>query len=127
MIEQFSVFFANLGVPPIVAGLAIGAVFGFFLRGILSPKPAAAVKPAAPAPTVFSQPRADYSGSGRETLRHLNLLASVEADIHDALSRGSKIEAIKILREATGLGLKESKDLIDHLDGSVERRDDARY
>ena len=31
----------------------------------------------------------------------------------DALSRGNKIEAIKLLREHTGLGLKEAKDAVD--------------
>jgi ribosomal protein L7/L12 len=30
-----------------------------------------------------------------------------------ALSQGNKIEAIKILRTAQGLGLKEAKDLVD--------------
>lgn len=31
----------------------------------------------------------------------------------DALNAGNKIEAIKILREATGLGLKEAKDAVE--------------
>lgn len=35
--------------------------------------------------------------------------------ILDALKAGNKIEAIKLYREATGLGLKESKDFIDGL------------
>jgi ribosomal protein L7/L12 len=35
-----------------------------------------------------------------------------------ALARGQQIEAIRLLREATGLGLKEAKDAIDaHLRG----------
>jgi ribosomal protein L7/L12 len=35
-----------------------------------------------------------------------------------ALQRGNSIEAIKLLRESTGLGLKEAKDRIDeHLSG----------
>lgn len=35
-----------------------------------------------------------------------------------ALARGQTIEAIKIVRDQTGLGLKESKDLVDrHLGG----------
>ena len=40
-----------------------------------------------------------------------------------ALQRGSTIEAIKLLRKSTGLGLKEAKDVIDsHAKGtSVER------
>ena len=34
----------------------------------------------------------------------------------DALYSGRKIEAIKQLRELSGLGLKESKDIIDRLE-----------
>lgn len=34
-------------------------------------------------------------------------------DVQDALASGNKIEAIKRLREATGLGLKEAKDRVD--------------
>lgn len=34
-------------------------------------------------------------------------------EISDALERGHKIAAIKVLRGATGFGLKEAKDIID--------------
>jgi len=44
------------------------------------------------------------------------------ADVLAALARGQTIEAIKLLRAATGLGLKEAKDAIDlHLDGRPPR------
>lgn len=33
--------------------------------------------------------------------------------IQDALRRGNKIEAIKLYRELTGVGLAEAKDVID--------------
>ena len=36
------------------------------------------------------------------------------SNVMAALQRGNQIEAIKLLREATGLGLKEARDLIDH-------------
>jgi ribosomal protein L7/L12 len=45
-----------------------------------------------------------------------------------ALQRGSKIEAIKLLREAQGIGLKESKETIErHLAShpELQRRMDA--
>ena len=35
------------------------------------------------------------------------------ADVIAAAQRGEKIEAIKILRERTGLGLKEAKDAVE--------------
>jgi ribosomal protein L7/L12 len=36
-------------------------------------------------------------------------------EISAALAGGNKIEAIKLVRERTGLGLKESKDLVERL------------
>lgn len=34
-------------------------------------------------------------------------------DVLDALQKGRKIEAVRLMREQTGLGLKESKDAVD--------------
>jgi ribosomal L7/L12-like protein len=39
--------------------------------------------------------------------------------IQDALRRGNKIEAIKIYRELTGVGLAEAKDAIDRAERSI--------
>jgi ribosomal protein L7/L12 len=40
-------------------------------------------------------------------------------DVLDALSRGYAIDAIKLLRQSSGLGMKEAKDAIDaHLHGN---------
>ena len=47
--------------------------------------------------------------------------------ILDALKAGSKIEAIKLYREATGLGLKESKDFIDHLLSQLMKDNPGQY
>lgn len=35
------------------------------------------------------------------------------ADVVDALQRGKKIEAVRLLRQHTGLGLKDAKDAVD--------------
>ena len=43
----------------------------------------------------------------------------VPADILEIARSGNKIEAIKQLRERTGLGLKESKDMIDEAVGDT--------
>ena len=40
-------------------------------------------------------------------------LGPLPPTVIDALQRGNKIEAIKLLRESDGLGLKEAKDAID--------------
>ena len=43
-----------------------------------------------------------------------------------ALSRRQVVEAVKIVRDKTGLGLKESKDMVDaYRDGEVPPRDEA--
>jgi ribosomal protein L7/L12 len=47
--------------------------------------------------------------------------------IRDALFAGRKIEAIKIYREATGPGLKESKDLIDVVEARLRVSEPERF
>ncbi len=39
--------------------------------------------------------------------------ALAQPDIRDAIASGRKIEAIRLVRERTGLGLKESKQLVE--------------
>jgi ribosomal protein L7/L12 len=47
---------------------------------------------------------------------------TLPADVLDALRRGQHLEAIKLLREATGIGLKEAKEAVDaHLRGEPAR------
>jgi hypothetical protein len=40
--------------------------------------------------------------------------------IQEALRRGNKIEAIKLYRELTGVGLAEAKDAIDHAERFIK-------
>lgn len=47
--------------------------------------------------------------------------------LEQALFRGNKIEAIKIHRECTGLGLKESKDAIDSLEAELRTRSPEKF
>ena len=42
--------------------------------------------------------------------------------IRSALFAGQKIEAIKLYREATGCGLKESKDVVEALEAELRIR-----
>jgi ribosomal protein L7/L12 len=39
-----------------------------------------------------------------------------------ALQRGEKIQAIKLYREATGVGLKEAKDAVEEIQGQASIR-----
>ncbi len=51
-------------------------------------------------------PRVSLAGPGETE-------ASLPGNVQAALAQGNKIEAIRLLREATGLGLKDAKDRID--------------
>ncbi|AVQ00108.1 hypothetical protein C7S18_13255 [Ahniella affigens] len=106
--------------------MMIGAVFGFLLRGILGNKPAPASQPAASAPSSMHRLGVDLGVPASLDLAKLGVSVAVEANILEALGRGSKIEAIKLLREATGLGLKESKDAIEYLEASIVHANDSR-
>ena len=52
-------------------------------------------------------------------LRHAGVdfdpFRDVPADVQEALARGETIQAIKRLREATGIGLKEAKEFVDEV------------
>lgn len=43
----------------------------------------------------------------------MNESSNLPADVVNAINAGRKIEAIKLLREARGLGLKEAKHAVD--------------
>jgi len=45
----------------------------------------------------------------------------LEAKIRSMLAKRQKVEAIKIYREAYGIGLKEAKDAVDRIEMSMER------
>ena len=42
-------------------------------------------------------------------------------DLEQLLSAGRKIEAIKLVRERTGLGLKEAKDAVERMEALMKR------
>lgn len=68
--------------------------------------PANASRPTTARPTGFSASTA--TGSVPDTVQH-------------ALAQGNKIEAIRLLRDHAGIGLKEAKDRVDALDVSRQR------
>jgi hypothetical protein len=49
------------------------------------------------------------------------------SQLSEALFRGRKIEAIKIYKEATGLGLKEAKDAVDALEADLRARHPGKF
>lgn len=56
-----------------------------------------------PTVVVSQAPAADLGGADY----------GIPTEVVEALDRGRKIEAIKLLRGATGLGLKEAKDMVE--------------
>jgi ribosomal protein L7/L12 len=58
---------------------------------------------------------------GRPTLGEMGMMSTIRLaqelsrEVAELVSKGEKIEAIKLVRERTGLGLKEAKDIVDRL------------
>ena len=57
------------------------------------------------------------AGASPSTLS--NLSSAQQGSIRELIRQNRKIEAIKLYREATGLGLKESKDAVEAMETSV--------
>lgn len=82
----------------IVAGLAFLVLLVLAGRPARRPDPLLGARPAArPAPTPL--PPTD-----------------VEAEARMLVAAGRKIEAIKLVRDATGMGLKQAKDFVEDLE-----------
>lgn len=62
------------------------------------------------------------AGAGSSTAGDRPLAEGLPAEAWEAMRRGRKIQAIKIVREATGLGLAQAKALVEQ---EVERVDAA--
>jgi large subunit ribosomal protein L7/L12 len=91
----------------IVAGVLIG-----FLMRRRAPRQDLSGTPAPPPLRPLAPFRSAAPPQGGPPLTTEQVMA-VEA----ALAQGNKIAAIKLLREATGLGLKESKDAVERMGG----------
>ena len=55
------------------------------------------------------------------------LTDEVREQINQEIFSGSKIAAVKLYREAVGVGLKESKDFIDQLEGKLREEFPNRF
>ncbi|HWG24070.1 50S ribosomal protein L7/L12 [Actinospica sp.] len=77
------------------------------------------------APPPFLPPPAVGGGEPRDAVPGMPAFSAdprLPRAFYEALSDGKKIQAIKLYREATGVGLKEAKDYVDALDPSHHRR-----
>ena len=82
-------------------GLFVGKKSGNVVQVHSSPSPPGPGTPAGPSPASARNVKVPIGNSDweREAISHLQ--------------SGNKIMAIKVVREATGLGLRESKDLVE--------------
>jgi len=125
--------FQAIGVDPAWGGVAVGAILGWVACRMRTSNhdasPAIAPLETTPAPPVARLDparRLQDLGSSTTTRTVHKVSFHIDGQEHvldgeqaeafqEALRDDRKIEAIKILREATGLGLKEAKDLVDAL------------
>jgi Ribosomal protein L7/L12 C-terminal domain len=61
-------------------------------------------------------PKDDGAVAAEVEGQELDIDAAVLDEVRRLSDNGQKIEAIKVLREATGLGLAEAKQIVDSLD-----------
>ena len=79
----------------------------------LRSKPAGVIAIKKAVPAIEKSPGAQPRPAGlMGTIRHMQ---GTSEKVKQLARNGQKIEAIKLLRERTGLGLKEAKDLVDRL------------
>ena len=120
--QALSEFLVRMGVDPLTGGIVLGFVGGWLFarmrrRGDQRPQAQAGdtgVATAAPgaSPLALSALRAALRNQGSDAE-----LASEQArEVLALLQARQKLEAIKLLRSLTGLGLKETKDVCDEVE-----------
>jgi len=112
-----------MGMPGEYAFLLIGSVVGFllgFFVGKLVVDPAA-VRPGTPRTPDIPEPAAPETPGLNLVVngRVVDIPSETLNRIHGLLQASDKIEAIKLVREATGMGLAEAKAVIDSLEKLV--------
>lgn len=119
--KAISDFFSSHGIDPFLAGLVAGVLLLVTVRVVFSGgKVSSPLRLQAGldggtlgstiSRTGTTSVRVSVNGAERE------LTSEQSAEVLGALRGGNKIAAIKAVREATGLGLKEAKDLVEALE-----------
>lgn len=95
------------------------ALLAAFIAGIVVGRLVLSRSPKPPRATAVRAPVA-AGGSIDDQLAQLSL--AERSSIDALIAEGRKIEAIKELRQALGCGLKEAKDMVDHIDAGTPRK-----
>lgn len=95
---------------PVIAAVVVGLVIVAAALRSMRPKvpETPSYQPPAPAPQTLAPPAAEAPRAP------VSLSPAVAAEIDALVAADHKIQAIKLYREHTGLGLKDSKLAIDH-------------
>jgi hypothetical protein len=126
MLNSLSELFDSIGVHPIVGGVCIGALLCALawtvktllrieVRGSAGNELARFRDPDAFSRGTNAATKIDVQTPGEERA----LPDQISSEVMKALRAGKKIEAIKLFRESSGLGLKESKDFIEALQSKL--------
>lgn len=97
--NSISLWLESMGIPPLLGGLIAGAVLFWLISRMASDDRTAKLmgQDAVPKPAV------ELSDRDRALVRRL-------------MRQDEKIEAIKLVRERTGLGLADAKEFVEELD-----------
>lgn len=101
--------------------LFVGAIIGFIVGRVTAPKTARDVgagRPPAPFVNGPARPASAASGTVEFEIggRRIQVDPASMAEIRRFIAQERKIEAIKHLREATGLGLADAKELVEAIE-----------
>ena len=119
--QALSEFLVRMGVDPLTGGIVLGFVGGWLFarmrrrddrRPQIQATASAALPAAGASPLALSALRMAMRSQGSDAELSIGQAGEVLA----LLQARQKLEAIKLLRSFTGLGLKESKDVCDEVE-----------
>src|SRR5687768_7075232 len=118
ILDDISAWFQMFGIHPVIGGMLVGALLMFLLRlkRPSIPKSARSKRSITAAPSSVNAMHSSHSLQTIDVMnegKKIQVPEEVNEKLMEHLRNGEKIMAIKIFREATGLGLKESKDVVE--------------
>lgn len=121
--DVIAAWFLSAGLHPVLGSFLAGAAITYGLvlvfrpsnhePGAPQPPSPGAVKPQAALFELPANPGASVRQSTRISMSINNAPVDVPDEVLAHIRAGNHIEAIKALRSASGLGLKEAKDVVD--------------
>lgn len=118
--DAFSQWFSDRGISPLLAGAVI-SIFALFAFKFLFRSRADRDVDYGATPRTVTETRAKSRTRVSVHTSELDLPPELSAEVIELVKSGNKIQAIKIVREATGLGLKEAKDVVEALVSVMNR------